>query len=273
MIHEERSPGHIGFLDVGIVAPPARLLEIHRNVDARDLPQDAGTNQSGCGYVSALAASLGADLHHLAAFLNGQIGGFGVREHRAHGLLAIDILAGLDGVLEDAAVAEIGGRDDDGVHVAPGQHFPIVGSLARGRSPGFRHHLDGPLAIGTVDVADARNADAVGQLLEIPNVRLAAPARSDDGDRDAVIGGLRPNQGGGHRSAHKSAAGNSRWTHEDNGSAFRGKPQGGQQRDFHHLRNPIAQLLRSALSWLSWFPRKARWSHPSARPRERVSQT
>ena len=99
-----------------------------------------------------------------------------------HRLLAIDILASGDGIEHHADVPVVRRRDQHRVNVIPLQNAPIVlealGSLVGS--------LDALGQVRLVDIADRGNRRA--QFPERRHHASAAPAGTDQGNRDSVIG-------------------------------------------------------------------------------------
>ncbi len=104
--------------------------------------------------------ALRADLHDAIVLLRGVDHGKSVGDIVRHGLLAIDVFAGVAGVDYDAPVPVIRHRGDDAVDVFAIEQFLVV---ARGRQAGvagdfFRQRVAAVVQVGGADALDARNA-------------------------------------------------------------------------------------------------------------------
>src|SRR5262249_53341523 len=108
-------------------------------------------------------------------------------------LLAVDVLAGRQGVEGDLRVPVVGGGDQDRIDVLAVQHPAVVG-VALGARGGL-----GAAEAAAVDVGDRGHADGVGggACGEARGVAGAQAADTGDGHDDAVGGaGGGPGRGG-----------------------------------------------------------------------------
>ena len=127
-------------------------------------------------------------LHHLQRF------GDGVR----HGLLAVDVLAGLHGGDGDGRVPVVGGGDQDGVDVLAVEHLPIV---ARGRRVGL--NFLGAAEVAVVEVADHGHVAPDGQ--DRPHVFEAADSCPDHSHGDGFVGRAHGAHGAGWARGQRDA--------------------------------------------------------------------
>ena len=100
-----------------------------------------------------------------------------------HGLLAVDIFAGVESVSGNAGVPVIGRGDDDGVDIAAGEQFAIVASGENVLAVAFL----GERAATVVDVGNSDDFDA-GQRRFGLHVSLAHDAESDAANLNAIVG-------------------------------------------------------------------------------------
>ena len=159
------------------------------------------------------AQALAADLHQAAGFFRDfdhlQRFGNGV----SHGLLAINVLAGLHGGDGDGRVPMVGGGDADGVDVFAVQHLAIVA-----RGGGVRLNLLGAAEVAVVQVADDGN---IGLHVEHGlHLLQAADTHPDHAYGDALVRrcdspdgrrsqGQSGRRGAGHGASNKLTPGNS----------------------------------------------------------------
>ncbi len=174
---------------MGVVAPPARLVEVHGDVDARDGAEHAGLDLACGADVVAFTAALRADLHHAIAGLHRQIGGLGVSHRRRHWLFAEGVLAGLDRILQDPTVGEIWSGDDDGVDAFPSEQFAVVDGLAGRFRPDPLDHVRRALQGRPINIAKGGNGEVrLAAFLQFVEEEVSAAADSDDADADPVVG-------------------------------------------------------------------------------------
>jgi len=110
-----------------------------------------------------------------------------------HGLLAVDILAGLHRVYAGLLVPVVGRADDDCVHITAGEDFTVVAGGEEVVAP----QLLGVNEAAIVAVGDGHQLDA-GHLERRLGIALALAARADERDLNAVVGGDRAACFAGH---------------------------------------------------------------------------
>ena len=101
-----------------------------------------------------------------------------------HGLLAVDILAGVHGVDGGLLVPVVGGGDEDGVDVLAGEDLAVVAGGEEVVAVDLFHV--GEAAV--VAVGDGDELDA-GDLHGPAGVALALDAGTDESEVDVVVGG------------------------------------------------------------------------------------
>ena len=125
------------------------------------------------------AAMLRPDLHDQFARQNGIARCLGLLQIVGHGLLAIGVLAGFGGHPEMRRVLEIGGGDDDRIHVFGRQQIVQV-LKGEGRPAVFvRGGLGRSLAIHVPQIADGDHFDVVTRFESGHNRRKFAAAIAD----------------------------------------------------------------------------------------------
>ena len=180
-------------LAVGVVAHVAALA----HDDGADL---AGTDPLGSLVPLAVGAALGADLKQLSGALAGVVNLECFGEVAGHGLLDIDVLAGVHGFAADLGVPVVDGGAEDDVDVLafeePAEIFVPVGF-----DVGLLLDL-GDVVVDAMlgDVADGGEGDVV--LLVVLEVQAdVSPASlvsdADEADDDLVIGSDDPAGVGG----------------------------------------------------------------------------
>jgi hypothetical protein len=114
-----------------------------------------------------------------------------------HGLFAVHRLPGVQGVDGDLAMPVVGGGDDDGVHILPGQDLPVVprgDDVDRYLFPFLALHtppLPGPCDAPLVEITRGHEFDAldVQRRVDVDGPHAPSP---DDGELDLVVGTAPP---------------------------------------------------------------------------------
>jgi hypothetical protein len=136
-----------------------------------------------------LAAALPlADLHHPVGLLRGGQHDVGLLDGVRQRLLAVGVLAGVEGVDENQAVPVVGGADDHGVDVLVFQELAVVTVKLRRLLLGLEHVLLASVELALVHVAQRHALHAV-DLQGRAHVGPAHALDADHAEADAVAGG------------------------------------------------------------------------------------
>ena len=128
--------------------------------------------------------TLAAELKNLPGGARGLDNAGAVSVSVDHGLLAVNILAGIHGVDGDLLMPVIGRADDDGVDVGASKNFLVVAGSEDVVAPEFLAVLQA--SVVTVGGGDEFHA---GDLNGDPRVSLPLAAGANEGDLDVIVGG------------------------------------------------------------------------------------
>ncbi len=131
--------------------------------------------------------ALAADADHALVLVRGLHHGETIFYRMRHGLFAVDVFAGGDGVFEDVPMLVIHGRDQDGVDIFAIEDRAIVaGRWNAGIFDGFlRGDVAAVIEVANGDALNARNAEGGFEML------ASADAGADGSETNGVAGRYR----------------------------------------------------------------------------------